>query len=119
MAKKRKEKEGLVDMLSKPWVAVTSVISGVMFIGGGGWAVAEYMGTYAKKDEVQMVAEKITQKVEVVQVQVQSVYDVRIEQLTIQRDRLIRKPNKSQQDLQDLRDIEKELELARKMRQIK
>ena len=99
----------------KYWAIAWPSLLVIGSIAGAGWAASEYMGTYAKRAEVK----EVVQRVEVVQVQVQSVYDVRIEQLTIQRDRLLRKPNKSQQDLQDLKDIERELELARKMREIK
>jgi hypothetical protein len=112
MAKQpKKEKEGLM----KAWAIAWPSLLIIGAIAGAGWGASEYMGTYTKKAELQQVS----QKIEVVQVQVQSVYDVRIEQLTIQRDRLIRKANKTQQELQDLKDIERELELARKMRQIK
>ena len=88
------------------WGILGTLVAGLAW---GGWQVRGY------------IAEELASKadVTVVQVQVQSLYDVRIEQLTIQRDRLVRKPNKSAKDLQDLKDIEKELELARKMRAIK
>lgn len=111
MQKQIKSKEGFMKYWALAWPSLLVIGS----IATMGWGASEYMGTYAKKNEVA----KVTEKIEVVQVQVQSVYDVRIEQLTIQRDRLLRKPNKTQQDLQDLKELEKELELAKKMRSIK
>jgi hypothetical protein len=88
------------------WGILGALVTSLAF---GGWAVRDYIETeLASKGEVH-----------VVQVQVQTLYDARIEQLTIQRDRIVRKPKKTDRDIQDLRDIEKELELAKKMRSIK
>jgi len=82
------------------------LVTGLAF---GGWRASQFIeNELASKGEVVIV-----------QVQVQTLYDARIEQLAIQRDRIIRKPKKTEQDLQDLRDIERELELAKKMRSIK
>lgn len=106
MKRKRKEDEGMGHAKQWIWGILGVLVTGLAL---GGWQVRSYVA-----DELASKGDVI-----VVQVQVQSLYDVRIEQLTIQRDRLTRKAKKTEKDLQDLRDIEKELELARKMRAIK
>lgn len=103
----RKKKDNGAEMMH--WLKVGMVIFAALgTVFGSVWAASEYVQSFATKNDLV-----------VVQVQVQSLYDARIEQLTIQRDRIARKPKKTEKDLQDLRDIEKELELARKMRSIK
>lgn len=84
------------------------LVGGLATVAGSVWGASVYVQNFATRDDLVLV-----------QVQVQSLYDARIEQLTIQRDRIARKEKKTEKDLQDLRDIEKELELARKMRSIK
>jgi hypothetical protein len=112
MAKQRaKSKEGLMKVWAIAWPSLLLIGS----IATVGWGASEYMATYAKKNEV----EKVSQRVEVVQVQVKSVWDIRIEALMIQRDRILRKQQKTPQDNQALQEIEKELEIARRMRDIK
>ena len=99
----------------KYWAIAWPSLLVIGSIAGVGWGASEYMGTYAKRVEVK----EVTQKIEVVQVQVQSVYDVRIEQLTIQRDRILRKKGRTAEDEQALQDLEKELALAKTMRNAK
>ena len=101
---RRKKMEEGRDMIHLLKVGMV-VFAAVGTLVGSVWAASEYVQTFATKNEII-----------VVQVQVQTLYDARIEQLTIQRDRILRKQKKTERDLQDLRDIEKELDLAKKMR---
>ena len=53
------------------------------------------------------------------QVQIKALYDARIEQLVIQRDRIKRKPQKTRQDYEDIKDYNKQIEINKKLRDAK
>lgn len=96
----------------KHWKAFMVAGAAISAVAGVGYSASEYKsqieGEYAKRIDLAAT-----------QVQVRSLYDARIEQLIIQRDRLLRKGRLSEQEKRDLQDIERQIELNKKLRDSK
>ena len=105
--------------LDEHWLVRHSKLAwGVLaFLGGVasiGWGASKYVDNFATDVEVGVLEQKLA----VNEIKVDTVLDIRIEQLIIQIDRLKRKSRTADEE-RALQDLEKELELARRMRNAK
>ena len=94
----------------KHWKGLAATFAAMASVAGAGWGASEYLNRYVEKPEFKNA-------IVVVQTQAQFVLDQQVESLVIQIDRLRRKPNRTRAEDEQLRYLEKQLEITKRMRQ--
>ena len=92
------------------WKGLSATFVAMSTVAGVGWGAAEYMDRYVEKP---IFADAIV----VVRTQAQFVLDQQVESLVVQIDRLRRKPRKTEAETEQLRYLERQLEITKKIRQ--
>lgn len=94
-----------------------AVIGVLVLISGTVWGASEYLQSYARRTEVAEVAKEIKNEIVIAGTQAKFVIDQQIESLVIQIDHLRRKPNRTRGEEEQLRYLERQLDVARKIRE--
>jgi len=106
----------LVQFIIGHWKMITTAIAALAAVWYFGEGVLNARDLIILKPEAMKLHEAQEMKIAGNEVRVKALYDGRIEQLTIQPDRLIRQNKLSEREKRDLADIEKQIEIAKKMR---